>query len=232
MGGTGHGGGIEKSLKWNVLFFAGAVVTFTAGLMSVIYWIANFSMAPATFMSEFFLLVFGLLMMVLDLPIPHPHKGLVAIRDACYKFVLFMTRFTGRGMWYLFLSTMVFGSLYDDKLNVWLGVVFTLYLFLLGAGALFQGWYISTKLNGVRNQIISSGRTPEHFIARGSGAVSKEQFKCMVEEVTHQPCDTTFSNDELDYIINALSFTPYNNGCVSHEEFEYWLRESSVILMV
>lgn len=216
-------------MKWKWLFFAGAVDVFLTGIGGLIYWITQFTWAPATFTTQVFLLIFGLLMIVLDFPIPHPHKQLVTIRDNCYKFMLFMTRFMGRGLWYLFLGTMVFQCLWGGGLNWFLGVVCTLYLVLLGVGALVKGWSISAKLQQVREAIVNSGRGAEHYIARGQTGLSKEQFKAMVEQVTNQ--HDLFTNDDLDYIINALSFTPYNDGQVSMEECEYWLRQGYMLLV-
>mmetsp|Transcript_62869 Transcript_62869/g.142089 ORF Transcript_62869/g.142089 Transcript_62869/m.142089 type:complete len:259 (-) Transcript_62869:354-1130(-) len=221
--------GIEKTMKWKLFFFGGAVITFATGFGSLVFWMSQFAWAPATFCSEIFLLVFGVLMIVLDFPIPHPTKWLVNIRDNCYKFLLFMTRFMGRGVWYLFLSTMVFAALWDTNINWFLGGMFTAYLVALGVAALAKGWMISSKLQSVREAIVSSGRGAEHYIARGQTGLSKEQFKAMVEQVTNQ--HDLFSNDDLDYIINALSFTPYNDGQVSMEECEYWLRQGPMLMV-
>mmetsp|Transcript_20391 Transcript_20391/g.57368 ORF Transcript_20391/g.57368 Transcript_20391/m.57368 type:complete len:262 (-) Transcript_20391:287-1072(-) len=221
--------GIEKTMRWKFLFFGGAVVTFATGLGCLLFWLSKFTWAPATLTSDIFLLIFGSLMIILDFPIPHPHKGLVHVRDNIYKFLLFMTRFMGRGLWYLFLATMVFGALWDTNINWFIGGVFTFYLVLLGAGALVKGWMISSKLQSVREAIVSSGRGAEHYIARGQTGLSKEQFKAMVEQVTNQ--HDLFTNDDVDYIINALSFTPYNDGQVSMEECEYWLRPGPIMMV-
>jgi hypothetical protein len=227
--GSQHLAGIEKTLRWKWLFFAGAVITFVTGISSVIFRFTRMEWQPATLTTQAFLLVFGSLMLVLDFPIPHPHKQLTAIRDHCYKFMLFMTRFMGRGLWYLFLGTLVFQALWDYGLNWFFGAVFTLYLVLLGVGALVKGFRISTKLQQVRELIVNSGRGTEHYIARGQSGLSKEQFRTLVEQVTNQI--DMFTNDELDYVINALSFTPYNDGQVSVEECEYWLQHGYMLLV-
>jgi len=221
--------GIEKTMKWKFLFFGGAVITFATGLGCLFFWLSQFAWAPATLISNGFLLVFGSLMVILDFPIPHPHKSLVHVRDSIYKYLLFMTRFMGRGGWYLFLATMVFGSLWDTNINWFLGGVFTFYLVALGVAALVKGWMITSKLQSVREAIVNSGRGAEHYIARGQTGLSKEQFKAMVEQVTNQ--HELFSNDDLDYVINALSFTPYNDGQVSMEECEYWLRPGPPLMV-
>jgi len=230
LAGSQHLAGIEKTLKWKWLFFSGAVIVFATGFVSAIYRFTIIEWQPATLTTQLFLLVFGSLMMVLDFPIPHPHKQLVILRDHCYKFMLFMTRFMGRGLWYLFLGTLVFQALWDYRLNRVFGVIFTAYLVLLGIGALVKGWMISSKLHQVRENIVNSGRGTEHFFPHGQSGLSKEQFKSLVERVTNQ--SDMFTNDELDYVINALSFTPYNDGQVSVEECEYWLQHGGSMTLV
>uniref|UniRef100_A0A7S0BBR5 COPI associated protein n=1 Tax=Pyrodinium bahamense TaxID=73915 RepID=A0A7S0BBR5_9DINO len=242
MGGAGMGGmagmglvggqaiaGIEKTMQWKVLFFGGAVMTFASGIGCLVYEVSRVEWAPATLISDIFLFLFGGLMVVLDFPIRHPQKWLVNIRDNCYKFLLFMTRFMGRGVWYLFLSTLVFASLWDNQINWFLGGVFTAYLCCLGIAALVKGYMISSRLQSVREAIVSSGRGAEHYIARGQSGLSKEQFRAMVEQVTNR--HDLFTNDDLDYVINALSFTPYNDGQVSMEEAEYWLRPGPILMV-
>ena len=49
-----------------------------------------------------YLMVFGLVMVILDSPFQHPK--IVAFREAISKFCLFLTRFIGRGVTYLFCS--------------------------------------------------------------------------------------------------------------------------------
>merc|ERR1719337_512246 len=79
--------------------------------------IITFAWEPAGFVTVLFQLFFGLLMVVLDFPIPHPSPMLANVRAHIYKFFLFLTRFTGRGLWYLFLGTMIFATLFDPKKN-------------------------------------------------------------------------------------------------------------------
>ncbi|CAE8674033.1 unnamed protein product [Polarella glacialis] len=205
------------------------MITFATGFISVLYWMIHFTWAPATFMSEIFLLIFGMLMIVLDFPIPHPNMTLVAVRDHCYKFLLFMTRFMGRGMWYLFLATMVFSALWDTNIDWFWGAAFSSYLVVLGTAALVQGWWISTKLETVRRMIIDTRRPPTDWIAPGQPGLNKEQFKAVIAKTSGDP--EMFSLDELDYVMNALSFTPSNDGIVSLEEFAYWLQPGPMLMV-
>ncbi|CAK0887751.1 unnamed protein product [Prorocentrum cordatum] len=221
--------GIEKKLYVKVGFFTGAVFVVSAAMYSIIHYMRGIEWAPATFFGNVFLLVFGILMVVLDFPIPHPHQSLVDIRDNIYKFVLFMTRFTGRGIWYLFLATLVFSTLWDGGASWLLGLIFTGYLIILGIAALYKGGMMSYKLNKVREEILKSNRSAEHYLAPSQNCLSKVQFNAMVESVMHE--HGFFSDDELDYVINSLSFTPENDGQVSMEEIEYWLSDGPMMIV-
>ncbi|CAJ1379484.1 unnamed protein product [Effrenium voratum] len=173
---------------------------------------------------------------VLDFPIPNPNPRdwptLVSIRDHCYKFVLFMTRFMGRGMWYLFLATMVFSALWDTNISWAFGGVFTLYLVVLGAIALIKGWLISNKLDKVRNILLrerETGGSLDHYIAPTQQGLNKVQFKALIKQVTNE--EELFGDDDLDYVVNALSFLPSSDGVVSREEFEYWVRPGHMLIV-
>jgi hypothetical protein len=232
LGGQGASG-IEKTLKWKLLFFGGACATLAGGTIPFFYHLfhAFSEWAPLTFIDTLFLVTFGVLMVVLDFPIPHPSGHLVAIRDNAYKFVLFMTRFTGRGLWYLFLSTLVFSHLSKEGLGKpaeVIGWIVSAYLVLLGIGALVKGYMLSSRLDKVRQEIMKVGHGAEHYVARNQNGLSKAQFQTMVDQVLINQ-DTKFTSDDLDYIINALSFTPYNDGQVSLEECEYWLRKGPML---
>lgn len=222
--------GIEKTMTWKLLLFTGAVITFSTPVLSSIRYVRNVEWAPGTFLLNIFLLFFGVLTIVLDFPIPHPHQCLVRIRDVIYKDFLFMTRFVGRGIWYLFLATLVFLSLWEGRRNIRVvGAIFTCYLTMLGIAAIVYGAWLSNKLEEVRQEILQSQKTAEHYLAPKQIGLTKVQFEAMIEAVTHKY--EHFSQDELDYVINALSFTPENDGIVSLEEMEYWLSDGPPLIV-
>jgi len=232
---SGAGGNIaiEKYMRWSWGFFVGAIIVFCVGVGTAFYWLGHPAMAPATFVSELFLIMFGCLMLVLDFPqSEHPTAALAKhfqrMRMHAYKFVLFMTRFTGRGVWYLFLATMVFSELWDAGVNGFLGIVCTLYLVILGGIAIGKGITMTQKLHRVREAILQSGKGVEHFISHGQSGLSREQFKAMVENVTD---DQPFSADEVDYVMSALAFTPEQPGHVTVDECAYWLSQGPPLLV-
>lgn len=226
--------GIEKTMTVKLAFFTGAVVVVATSFFSIMHYMRNVQWAPATFFVNLFLLSFGILMIVLDFPIPHPHQGLVTVRNNIYKFFLFLTRFTGRGVWYLFLATMIFSMLWDGGPSWILGLLFTGYLIILGGMALYKGGSMSLRLNQVREEILKQNRSAEHYLAPGHTRLSKKQFETMINSVMsdHLTGDPFFTYDELDYVINALSFKPENDGQVTMEEVEYWLSEGHMLNML
>jgi hypothetical protein len=228
--------GIEKTMMWKLMFFTGAVCVVVTAVGSLVHFFQTPGWAsdpgPGTFMEMVFLLLCGILMLVLDLPIPHPEGTLVSIRDYCYKFALFLTRFTGRGLWYWFLGGLVFSILSDgfhDSRSWYVGLGIFSYLMLLGLIALVKGLHMSQRLHMVRKAILGAGKGPEHFLAPKMSGLRKCQFEALVYAAT---MTNVFNDSELDYIINALSFTPENDGLVMAEELEYWLSEGDTWLIV
>merc|ERR1719198_806677 len=139
-----------------------------------------------------------------------------------------MTCFTGRGAWYLFLATMVFAELYDEGVNRFFGAVTTLYLVVLGGIAIFKGVVMTQKLQRVREAIIDSGKGVENFISRGQTGLSRSQFQAMVLNVTNEE---PFTQDEVDYVMSALAFTPEQPGHVTVDECSYWLSQGPPLLV-
>ena len=82
--------------RWKLLFFTCAACVFSAGILSIVVGLSEFS-PPFDFVNYVYLTAFGLLMLVLDLPVDN-----LTIRDfktGIFTYALFMTRFMGRGVW-------------------------------------------------------------------------------------------------------------------------------------
>merc|ERR1719238_1961853 len=139
--------GIAKNMSWKVLFFLAACCTLASATISILYMIFTFEFAPFSFTTILFMLLFGFLMVVLDFPIPHPSPHLAYMRANIYKFFLFLTRFTGRGLWYLFLGTMIFATLFDLNISAFFGICLGGYVGILGLVTLYFGIHMSRKLD-------------------------------------------------------------------------------------
>merc|ERR1719401_2828008 len=160
-------------------------------------------------------------MAVCDLPFANPHAMVSVIRHSIYKYMLFLTRFTGRGMWYCFLGTMIWAALWDLNISWFLGFVLGMYVILLGIASMLYGFNLSFKLDGVRKCIYDQDverPKPPHGDMKG---FAKQEFADVCLSVNQ----TKFTEDELDYVINALSFSPENDGGVSMIEYNYWLEK-------
>ena len=64
--------------------------------------IATFD-APFDFINYVYLTLFGLIMIIIDIPVSNPRID--NLRFFIFNYALFMTRFIGRGIWYIRLLT-------------------------------------------------------------------------------------------------------------------------------
>jgi len=222
---------IEKYMRWSIGFFVGAIIVFGVGLGTALYWLKNFTFSPATFFFETFLIVFGVIMLILDTPLPdmQKHPEVERVRRQIFKYALFMTRFMGRGIWYLFLSTLVFVALWDQKVGKVLGALCTIYLATLGTVAAGKGFLLSHKLNKVRTHMREANYHPERYVPQGQMGLSAEQFRVMVGQVTD--VESYFSMDEIEYIINALSFSAFPDREINLEELQNWLQPGLPVMV-
>merc|ERR1719198_1107975 len=92
-----------------------------------------------------YLEIFGLIMLMLDAPIQTPLVD--KIKMGTTKYMMFLTRFIGRGITYIFLGCMLCGSLWDNNVSPLLGFIIFGTLVAVGAGAIFYGYKTTAKLN-------------------------------------------------------------------------------------
>lgn len=248
QGGSGSDGAMAGGISaaapwlhpsWNVLFFLAACVASTTGFVAVVYWSSRFATAPFTLLREVFLLCWGLQLLALDFPSPRTNL-IIFIRSQVYRHVLFLTRFTGRGLCYIFLSTLVFSSLYRNSLSVLLGALGFFFLNSLGIIVLIRGVILSTRLESLRLAVRASGSRTQAFLAGATSAdgsaaeenqpISKDTFKALVEDCTQQ--HDLFTDEEVDFIMSAMAFTPDHCGFLTLDEFQSWILDRSTLLIV
>lgn len=201
-------------MGWKLGFFIAACCTIAAGVIGVID-LLMFAFAPFDLVNEIYLLAFGLMMLIVDFPVPHPKVQDFKLH--IYKFFLFMTRFTGRGIWYLFLGTMIVASLWDLNISPFLGFILGGYVVLLGAVSIFYGFSKSMKLERVRSAMLKRGNAFDLCPPQG---LSPGAFNDMSNSMS----GIRFTDEEIHYIFDALSFTVRADDVVSKEEFCEWAR--------
>jgi len=124
---------------WKGLFFMAAVAVLTAGVLGIIGGVQAF-LSPFSMCNQIFLTIFGLTMLIIDFPAEF--ANLQEMKFSVWRYLLFMTRFTGRGIWYLYLSTMIWCSLYNLDLEPFLGFVLASFCGALGLLSIFYGIFV------------------------------------------------------------------------------------------
>lgn len=180
--------------------------------------------APVAVLSICFLLLLGVLTMILDVPMMidmYTDSMLGQARAGIYKFMLFMTLFTGRGLWYIFLSTLIFSSLWDLGISKVFAIVLSLPVLIMGVVCTFVGWRHTAKLELIRTNLLNmkSHACPEP-------GMSKTMFSQRAAEVGVQ-----LTKDELDYMTHAISEElPSNDGTIPQEKFDEWLHHQNKVV--
>lgn len=214
--GLGGHAGLASSVGFKILFFIAAIDVFAGGVLAVVINIIHPRLAIFTFTSELFLVFFGFVMLVLDAPVPIARFA--AIKDEIYKKLLFLTRFTGRGFWYMYLGTMIWAALWDQDLNKILGFVMALYPIILGIVAVVKGISLSLRLEKVRKEALSS-----HAKTRIDSCENKQMNKADFATFCNDFGRQNFGDHDLDYLINGLSLTAKNDGKIDVKEWNAWL---------
>jgi len=220
---------LEKAGKkfggmWKMLFFVAAVCVIVAGVMSILSGIINL-ISPFDFINYAYLTAFGLMMLVIDFPIEH--LVIRNVKMAIFHYALFMCRFVGRGIWYLFLSAMTVGALWDNEVSPFLGFFLGGYIFFLAIYCIVYGVNLSKKLERVRSKVLEQG--PEQWGAYiPPSGMTKEQFRQLASSLT----GINFTDEELTYIVNAFSFEVRADDVISREEFDEWARGTTGAFML
>ncbi|KAF4758968.1 hypothetical protein FOZ63_011705, partial [Perkinsus olseni] len=145
------------------------------------------------------------------------------------KYFAFLTRFTGRGIWYIFLGTMTFATLWDNQIWYLGAVLLGFYVFLIGVFATVMGAMKSRKLDRVRQQIRRQNANSEQMF--NSYARSSPQEGMTAEEfdlLSGQVAGISFRPDELTFVLNALC----NEGRlgITQRDFCGWVAGPAILL--
>ncbi|KAF4715623.1 hypothetical protein FOZ63_025841, partial [Perkinsus olseni] len=183
----------QMSMTMDIIFFSAACCVVAASVISTIEVFLT-EIAPFDLVDCIYLLLFGTKMMFLDAPVRF--KGIVEAQAFIVKYFAFLTRFTGRGIWYIFLGTMTFATLWDNQIWYLGAVLLGFYVFLIGVFATVMGAMKSRKLDRNANceQMFNS-------YARSSPqeGMTAEEF-----DLLSQVAGISFRPDELTFVLNAL----------------------------
>jgi len=142
-----------------------------------------------------------------------------------YKACLFLTRFIGRGVFYLFLGCMVCGNLWDNDTVPFLGFIIFGFLTSVGICAIYYGMKLTKKLDTVRKALLNKGSVTPGIVPPTGLPIAK--FGELALKVQGIP----FTPEELGYIANALSQSIHADDVITQTEFEFWLKNPTPVLI-
>lgn len=208
---------------WKMAFFICASLVFASGVLSIISGVVGFA-APFDFVNYVYLTIFGLLMLVVDAPVQNPRID--SIKFFIFHYALFMTRFVGRGIWYLFLASMVVGALWDNDVAPFLGFILGGFIGFVAISSMIYGWRLSNKLEGIRTEVTKKGPEAWGAMVPPSG-LNKMGFRDLGINLR----GVSLKEEELNYIIAALSLDVRSDDVITREEFDEWARGPGMTIL-
>lgn len=219
---------------WKLFFFSAALATITAAIISIVG--CCFEGQPVfLFFTQIYLLLIGLALCIIDLPDfregnepAHFYK----LHFAVNKYLMGFTRFIGRGLAFLFLSTMIYSALWNNNVFPSLGIILGGYVAFVGIVSIAVGFRRSHTLDRTRvalqRQVATKGE-PYISMICPRGGLTGEQFK----ELALQFNGEKFNDEDIRYIMHALcngvKRSPY--PVASYEDFSGWVMGRHMVLM-
>jgi hypothetical protein len=141
-----------------------------------------------------------------------------------FHYALFLTRFLGRGLFYLFLSAMVVGALWDNGLCPFLGFILGGVIAAISIASLIKGIDLTRRLEQVRKVVIEQGPEAWGSYIPPTG-LKKKQFADLALSLK----SIKFSDEEMNYVVAGFSFDINNDDVIQKEEFTEWTREMIIL---
>jgi len=206
-GGAPPPAGRVAALKMEIFWFAAACCVLAGGVIGTLDLLFT-TFAPIDLLDEMYLVIFGAVMFVLDAPLNF--KALISFKQDIHKYCKFLTRLTGRGVWYIFMGTTTFATLWENSISMFLAVVLGFFVFGVGVASTTIGVVKSRKLEKVRLNVYQhkqkgqlSQLFQQHARTSPTMGLTSQEFNDMCSTMR----GVSFSPDELAAIFNALTST-------------------------
>eukprot|EP00746_Dinoflagellata_sp_MGD_P073016 gnl/MRDRNA2_/MRDRNA2_29635_c0_seq2.p1 gnl/MRDRNA2_/MRDRNA2_29635_c0~~gnl/MRDRNA2_/MRDRNA2_29635_c0_seq2.p1 ORF type:complete len:246 (+),score=45.56 gnl/MRDRNA2_/MRDRNA2_29635_c0_seq2:109-846(+) len=236
MGGgpQGRPGGAPPKLnpgKINVWWFAAACAVVIGGVIGTLDLLFT-TFAPLDLIDEIYLLFFGLIMFTLDAPLNL--KFLMEVKTNVHRYAKFLTLLVGRGIWYIFLGTMTFATLWENNISPFLAVILGFFVFGIGVYSTVFGFVKTRKLEKVRVQVAQNkdaGKLEALYknFARTAPqlGLTRPEFNDMAQQLK----GIAFDPDDLFYIFKALSLGPTDREeNIDYNSFSDWANGGMALL--
>jgi len=142
---------------------------------------------------------------VLDCPLPGIANRFPDLKFAVDRYAALFVRDTGKGIVFIFLSCTLFASMWVNMTSAFfhfLAVVFNLFAFCIGAGALAIGIIKSQKLNKAKDDLRRQGVMNQNFPE--DKVFTPQEFS----HLTNTYGGYSWDEAELKLIMQALSTKP------------------------
>jgi uncharacterized membrane protein YhaH (DUF805 family) len=206
--------------SWKWCFFGCACAVLLASSIGFMNFL---SCSPFDMICLIYQTFFGLMLFVMDAPIQV--SRLEDAKLVIYKYMLFLTRFTGRGIAYIFLGCMVCSLLWDNGISPFLGFVLGGAIVGIGAIAVWFGYLHTKKLEMVRKALLNRGG-PTQSVCPPQG-LKTDKFRELAMKIQ----GVQFTEEELMYVANAMSLSIHGDDVISQREFETWLKDPAALVL-
>lgn len=189
---------------------------------------------PLDVLELLYLSFFGLLMCAVDTPWGGNFLWVVNIRRVIAKYLTVVTRLTGKGGTFIMLGTMSFTALWVNEAAYVLNVLVSLFVVVVGAYTIYQGFVKSYMLEKVRKELIK--HSPDNVVEPSMQFFNKNAKvpqTGMTENEFNEGCANSagrqFNGAELRCIFNALSSSP-DLQKLSQEDVTSWFQCTFTLL--
>ncbi|EPR62813.1 putative COPI associated protein [Toxoplasma gondii TgCatPRC2] len=223
---------VRLNCKYQTLFFCAGMAAVTAGVIGGLTSLLTLQLA--CLVNSTFLLVFGFVMMLLDVPGAPRWAG--RYRSSIRKYFRFLTRLTGKALWLLFLGSMTAVTLWPSNRQAHALLFFTICLSFFVSSVAIVGLLIairkSLRLEKVRKAILMSCKGAYIDVYR-KYAMTDPQHGMQFEEFNRLCADVTggrlqFDITDLGIIYNALD--DHQKSAINEREFSEWMTGSMTYL--
>lgn len=223
------GAKIEETLsrlncKYQTLFFCAGLAVLLAGIVGLIGSLFTFELA--NLVDSFFLVIFGLIMMILDVPGSPRWAG--RYRSLCRKYVRFLTRLTGKALWFLFLGCMTACNLWPTEKArgglLFFAVFISFFIILVSVMGLLIAVRKSVRLEKIRKAVIMGSKGivvdayRKYAMTDPLHGMQFEEFNRMCAD--HTSGKLQFDITDLGIIYNALD--EHQKSAINEREFCEW----------
>lgn len=207
-----------SSYQMGLLWFAAACCVMLGGIIGTLSLVFT-EFKPADILDEVYLILFGTAMGVFDFPISF--SFVILHRFYINKYARFLTRLTGRGVFFIFLGTMTFASLWNNSISYFLALVLGFFVVGVGIFSALLGFSKSRRLERIRKKIVGPPNLLEEkykrFAVSSQEGLSQQEFKELALDVDQ----LVLEEGDLKLVFNALSRSPKCDR-ISKADLEEW----------